>query len=539
MEVHWFIFKKNYHQGPFSIQQMKKMMEEGGLTDSDLVWKEGQQNWSAVKNCPDLFQQISDEMNKSEIRSLEEDDFEGPSLSEDELLNHTPELEEVDWNFSLQELKEQSSENIVSEFAFENREDNKTPKLAERFSTLEDEEFYHEVPLSENLIQKGLEQQRDTSSELEDLRELPKLNLPPIPELEAEIQSKLGKNRSSWVNLLVKIILIFGLFGALASVAIYIGKPYLDSSTYRDYRGVKLRDQHQLASIAQIPLDKGPVVRYALTTNKKSLLGASNRSGEADILIIGESKDKQVLSEHPIKFRAQAKLKKRKIEIIDLTFTQNSEFVPGFYQIKTRGVDHSILGKILHSMQEAGFFNFLPFVRHYKKEFEFSGPYYVGDLSKRQYLKKLKAYWSGIEKRKGRPFKDLLQKVKTFRGLVEKIDIIFTRSLSIKKRKAQAFENKYAFQVAPILQKLIIDHHEKGQSEGPIDQGLREYYRELVDYGKEIGLLASEMALYMRNRPKLNYSNRASKEKMFKQRVEELLSSGNQTYLEIEKGLKL
>ena len=45
MEKEWFIYKGDHHTGPYHFEDVERMLGEGMVESSDLVWKEGLNDW--------------------------------------------------------------------------------------------------------------------------------------------------------------------------------------------------------------------------------------------------------------------------------------------------------------------------------------------------------------------------------------------------------------------------------------------------------------------------------------------------------------
>ncbi len=74
MKKEWFVFKKDHHEGPYSEKYIRREYRENRLKGSSLVWKEGLESWSPLKD-QSCFQELfpkSNTIQKSEDESKEE-----------------------------------------------------------------------------------------------------------------------------------------------------------------------------------------------------------------------------------------------------------------------------------------------------------------------------------------------------------------------------------------------------------------------------------------------------------------------------------
>jgi hypothetical protein len=50
----WFCIRHNLHPGPYSLEQMRDLIQSGELRGRDRVWKEGMPNWAPLQLVPEL-----------------------------------------------------------------------------------------------------------------------------------------------------------------------------------------------------------------------------------------------------------------------------------------------------------------------------------------------------------------------------------------------------------------------------------------------------------------------------------------------------
>ena len=53
----WYYGKDGQQQGPVDIETIRSMLTSGQLAPSDLVWKEGMANWTAISQVPEFASQ--------------------------------------------------------------------------------------------------------------------------------------------------------------------------------------------------------------------------------------------------------------------------------------------------------------------------------------------------------------------------------------------------------------------------------------------------------------------------------------------------
>lgn len=50
----WYYGKNGQQQGPVDLEQIRSLLASGQLSPTDLVWKEGMANWTAIGQIPEL-----------------------------------------------------------------------------------------------------------------------------------------------------------------------------------------------------------------------------------------------------------------------------------------------------------------------------------------------------------------------------------------------------------------------------------------------------------------------------------------------------
>ena len=55
MAAEWYYSKNEQTFGPLSSSELRKMAEIGGISENDMIWKEGMTNWKPAKEIKGLF----------------------------------------------------------------------------------------------------------------------------------------------------------------------------------------------------------------------------------------------------------------------------------------------------------------------------------------------------------------------------------------------------------------------------------------------------------------------------------------------------
>lgn len=62
----WFIYVVDHHEGPFSLEDIKLMMESHSVTADSFAWTEGMEDWRAITKIPDFSSLLAQEAPKIE-----------------------------------------------------------------------------------------------------------------------------------------------------------------------------------------------------------------------------------------------------------------------------------------------------------------------------------------------------------------------------------------------------------------------------------------------------------------------------------------
>jgi len=68
----WFVRKEKNNLGPFSLQEVAKMLESGQVDINDYAWKKGTKDWITLKDSGEFELSIDSELHKEEIEPEKE-----------------------------------------------------------------------------------------------------------------------------------------------------------------------------------------------------------------------------------------------------------------------------------------------------------------------------------------------------------------------------------------------------------------------------------------------------------------------------------
>ncbi|MCR9206517.1 MAG: hypothetical protein NXH75_18180, partial [Halobacteriovoraceae bacterium] len=137
-------------------------------------------------------------------------------------------------------------------------------------------------------------------------------------------------------------------------------------------------------------------------------------------------------------------------------------------------------------------------------------------------------YQARIEKTVIQPVKNRLQRYQTYLGLIERLREIYKNTMSriTKGKSIYIFENRYNEEVGPILRDLIIDDNRLHISLINLKPEESKAYEESMNFGKDIGTIASSMVTKTRRYKKLGKKRSEYLVNFFEKKLVELEEQG-------------
>jgi primosomal protein N'' len=259
--------------------------------------------------------------------------------------------------------------------------------------------------------------------------------------------------------------------------------------------------------------------RLALTRDARALIMASKLKGSWQVFIRLESVPNRVLSERKVILESRALLDHHRALFRDIEVIEGLGFSAGEYKVEI--IAHHPFDKDQIVRQES----VQAFLRSSLEEFE------EELLKMRQVLR---------DKELGH-LRERYETYQTLGMLIERIFTLYQETLSQIRdpNLIDRFEARYAQEVGPLLQGLILESHSKMnqlEEQGEVDEA--KSYELLVEFGKSIGAMVSDMVTTTKRARQFNRAGRDRLERLFESRQKTLLSELNVRVGQLAKALE-
>ncbi len=230
----------------------------------------------------------------------------------------------------------------------------------------------------------------------------------------------------------------------------------------------------------------------ALSMDGKTLFATSNKDGEILTVIKLQSLPKRILGSTDVEILVRGVMRDHLGEYARMQLTKGEQFVPGEYNIQ-------FSGRRIHFLNSNfRFLNGIDFFKKLNTTYNYQTTAIIYSGTPREFEKKLVEYQGALAAEKLKPLTDKLERLQTFRSLLNKTMEEYLKALDKMKapREISAFERMFVKDVSPILQSLVVAANElaKNNADSPEDTRLGiAPYAEQVLLGKQIGEFASDI----------------------------------------------
>lgn len=325
------------------------------------------------------------------------------------------------------------------------------------------------------------------------------IDLEQSTESQSEISDKIKKKP----RYLIKIISFI-----LSLVLCFAGFIVYQNSISPDFRikGISPYNREQLQK--QLSIDQKNIgLAIVLTMDKSNLWVATNQNSNLNVTIDLKAEPGRLLRDdqeknEEIEVRLQGKIANHLGHFTSMKMLKGTKFFPGEYNVH-------VVGKKIHWLNQYLKLNLdvlnVDFTVDYKNLI-FSG-------NTREFERKLIEINIAKKILKIRPLQDKLETLQTLKSLNEKNRELFKKNLEVSTtgKKFAAFEQDYLKEVSPIVQVLVLEavkDLEKNPANKRLDEGI-------IDFGKKIGELASQMITEITPMKKINKKTSSSLNEKF------------------------
>lgn len=523
MEKNWFIFKGDHHLGPFSSEELVKMLQHEKVLPDDLIWKEGEADWLPLKKHPALlafFEPPKKEEPAPSIKPIvkakpiapEPEELPPPLPPlpieieiEDEVIEPLPSFEEVE-ALHQEEASFEEPPELPDLPSSDESIDLGEPTLQDNIQA--------EVPKEKILFDDfAIEQFQDDEEEDEQYDKTADHILAP---------ESLWEEAPKWQKGAMVFSLIVGVL-----MSLYFFEWEGDDYESKRFSGLSLDKRKEMEVILTNPIERGVRARMALSNTGNEIWLSTNQPGEASVYLTMKSIEGRINSSSslPIQLRSLGYLKKGGAKFRELELVKGHFLAEGEYEAELVGYASGLRSRLVNLLKRYPFFKDFKIVKRFQPDFKLSLKFLYSTKRIEVFEKELKELTQTKRKTQLKPFKELIERHKTFSGLLSNIKFLYADSLKKMRRGKDVtfFEKRYGLEVEPILRDLLLDSIKEQGKYLNTNKKKAEDYQKLIDEGKDIGILVSDIVTRTRRYSKLTNKKRKKLTGIFAPRIEEIL----------------
>lgn len=583
MEKNWFIFKGDHHLGPFSSEDLVRMLQHDKAKPDDLIWKEGEKDWLPLQNHPALLAYFEPPA-KVEPTPVVEEDFvlkqpvveeyvpldveEEPSQPEEEELPPPlpplPVLEEE----VIEESVEESSDDFwsdtvddvepVSTVEHEIVHDEEEPALEEMdempppLPPLPVEEFDPEPELEEAEIEPepeiDLGEVEDPEPEVEEKLVFDDFKIDQEFDPHADVDDdeledatrddiivpeSLWEEAPAWQKSAMVVSLALGLI-----MSLYFFNWDGGDIEGTHFSGISRSTKKEMIKIANTSPKAGVKAKLALSNTGNEIWLATNQPGEAIVYLSLKSIKDKILADgsDEIELRSVGELKRGGAKFRNLELSYGSSLAEGEYEASLVGYATGWKSRLAMELKKYDWSKSLKFVKRFKPDFKLTIPFLYSIKQPKDFEKLLDENKKKLKQDLAKPYEELIERHKTFSSLLSNIQSLYSESLKKMGKGADVrlFERRYALEIEPILRDLLLDSNRQHIALMNSNKKRSEDYLKLVDEGKQIGILVSDIVTRTRKYGKMTNKKRTKLEGIFAPRIQEILKVSKEDVVRLE-----
>ena len=459
----WFVFEENHHIGPFTTLEVIQKIESGELGEENQLWYEGLPAWQELGSFAEFSTLFLPPLPPLPIELTPPPPMPLSEIDEDDEGDLPPPLPPL-------------------------------PEIETDGSDFDDDEE---------------EDENDFTS--------------PAHVLAGEKDT--DKKRSSQVLIAVSVLVSF----FIILVTLYFYRQGLGALP--EFYELRANDTELMKSLVKEPKqlaefdNLAPPFLLRLSRDGRYLVGATPLKGNFHAQISLVSVDSEVLSQKSIVMQSEGVLTNHKVSFDELVLVQGTGFVSGRYDYKITLKPALMDARLLRVSESFPWLKSLLEAQSTKINLEIEGRELFSKGSEEEFLKELEQFYTQINSERIKPMQDRLEVYRTFGMLMTRLGDVYKEVLNTVRRPEHVdrLEMKYGEEIGPLLQSLILENYQLGQDtrlKGDLEEA--ETYDRLVDFGKQIGALVSDMVTTTKRSRSFNLAARERLLKLFEDRLENL-----------------
>lgn len=584
MEKSWFIFQDDHHLGPFSTSEIRELLDQNEISRQAPLWKEGIDDWYPLEHYSDFAVKVEIEEAHTDpvvddfpelpdlpdIPEVPDTPIKRPNVAVKEAITSISDFKELDFADDAEEIEQdEESEDLpelpdlpavpeevelvtltlpveVTKVPVAQKQKSETVKSKkvqqeanlEQVSTSDnvtEEILVKEVKLPpvENIVEEKSIKDGDIFLDEETIDKVDKVDKDNTADEQAldwnEIDQEKVRSKFNWKLWIAASICFITIVGTY--------NIFNFSSVSKDiHKGLLASQVEEILEIRSHSFSKNFQVKVFVSKNNKELILATNLPHEAKAYLTLSSVSKRVIGKGEVVVSANSKIQNGMAKFTKLSLIKGEKFLPGEYYVKVSTVPTGIrekVAKFLSSKLHIDILSPNQTHRYRGKDFIFQG-------TKEEFSHRLKAYFEKALEKKKTPYKDQLEKYRTFSQLSSRIFKMYQEVITaIRKGKdIESFELLYTKEAGPILQSLILDTHRLFKKFELSDPSVSSSYERVLEVGKKIGEMASDMVTMTQKKKRLRKKSRERLIKLFKKRSKYLSIEASGLAKDTEKLLK-
>lgn len=477
----WFIFEENHHIGPFTTAELIQKIESGQLSEEDQLWYEGLPAWQDLASFAEFTGFFLPPLPPLPFDKIEVEPF--PPMPAPPEIEDGPEADDLPPPLP--------------------------PLPIEADTIVEDDEDEDE---GEDLDED--ENEDDVSDE--DLTSPAHILGPDVDQEKTSAPQILIISSVFLSSIIILVTLFFYRQGLELSPEFFELRP---------------QDTEQMASLVSEPkslndfVDITPPFLLRLSRDGRFLIGATSLKGNFHAQIKLVSVDGEILSQKPIMIESEGVLTNHKVIFDELVLVLGTGFVSGKYNYTITLKPALMDARLLRVSESFPWLKNLLETQEMKGEIEIKGLELFTRNSEEDFLKELQQFTLQKNLERIKPMQDRLEVYRTFGMLMSRLGELYKDVLNTVRRPEHVdrLEMRYGEEIGPLLQSLILENYQLGQDtrlKGDLEEA--ETYDRLVDFGKQIGALVSDMVTTTKRSRSFNLAARQRLLKLFEDRLDNL-----------------
>jgi len=347
----------------------------------------------------------------------------------------------------------------------------------------------------------------------------------------------LSKEQLETLNPRVKIFV--GSAGGLlllASIILFFVWPVAKAPNY----GLSQVDYNRLQDVIGQGTFEKVKMEFALTQEGDEIVVSTGRANSAQLYLTLNSIYGKILSEDQINITTSAQLRNHFAKFSVLTFESGSKLIPGYYSAKVYGKSTLLSDKVYTFLKRLSFFKNKNILSDSSSDFIYRGVVLLTATNIAKFKKSLEDFNKNILEEKTKVIKGMIESYSTLNSVLERLDFVYTELMQKIKngREIKELESIYFSEMGPLLEGIVLQSYEGNVVSMKEGGPNRLEQKNLFDYGKAVGGLASELISETKSKKAISAYAREELLNKYKSQIESLLKRGKNELIKYENQLK-